>query len=66
MNNYYVNGNAQSNGDHEVHKDGCTYFPANGIYLGAFTECYSAVLQAQRYFRQVNGCYFCCRACHTG
>ena len=66
MNNYYVNTNAQVNGDHEVHRDGCTYFPANHIHLGAFAECYSAVAQARQYFRQANGCYYCCRACHTG
>jgi len=27
MASYYVNKNAQSNGDHEVHKDGCTFMP---------------------------------------
>jgi hypothetical protein len=25
MPNYFVNDNAQSNGDHEVHQDGCTW-----------------------------------------
>jgi len=25
--NYYVNTNAQANGDHEVHKEGCTKMP---------------------------------------
>ena len=24
---YYVNKNAQSNGDHEVHKSGCSWMP---------------------------------------
>jgi hypothetical protein len=26
---YYVNNNAQSNGDHEVHKEGCSWMPSN-------------------------------------
>jgi len=35
---YYVNKNAQSNGDHEVHKDGCVFMPLllNRLYLGNF------------------------------
>lgn len=67
MYRYYVNTNAQWNGDHEVHRDGCSYLPApaNRIYLGQFMECYSAVAEARRHFQQVNGCYYCCRACHT-
>lgn len=31
MSNYYVNMNAQSNGDHEVHKSGCSYMPDQRI-----------------------------------
>ena len=27
MDHYYVNKNAQSNGDHEVHKENCDYLP---------------------------------------
>ena len=36
MASYYVNKNAQSNGDHEVHVYGCSFFPAaeNRLYLG--------------------------------
>ena len=28
MSSYYVNTNAQANGDHEVHTSGCSYLPA--------------------------------------
>lgn len=64
---YYVNKNAQSNGDHEVHKYGCRYLPhpSNRIYLGDFISCHSAVNEAKRYYSQVNGCYYCSRDCHT-
>jgi hypothetical protein len=68
MSLYYVNQNAQSNGDHEVHKSGCSYMPddENRTYLGDFSSCDSAVDAAKRYYTQVNGCYYCANACHTG
>lgn len=64
---YYVNSNPQSNGDHEVHEDGCSFMPAreNLIYLGNFTYCSSAVVEAKKHCTQVNGCYYCANACHT-
>ncbi len=64
---YYVNKNAQANGDHEVHTSGCTWLPnqENRIYLGDFTSCRDAVIAAKRYYIQVNGCYFCSNFCHT-
>ena len=36
MARYYVNKNAQQNGDHEVHTTGCQWLPKseNRIYLG--------------------------------
>ncbi|MTI59914.1 MAG: hypothetical protein FH762_08005 [Firmicutes bacterium] len=63
---YYVNRNAQPNGDHEVHKADCDYMPNNKIYLGSFTNCRDAVKEAKKYYNQVNGCYFCSKSCHTG
>ena len=67
MSSYYVNTNAQANGDHEVHTTGCEYLPAreNRIYLGEFTSCHQAVQEARKYYSQVNGCYYCSRPCHT-
>ena len=64
---YYVNTNAQNNGDHEVHKSGCSWLPAkeNRIDLGDFTYCSSAVQKAKEHYDQVNGCYYCSNACHT-
>ena len=67
MASYYVNKNAQTNGDHEVHTTGCTFMPHpdNRIYLGEFTSCRPAVEAAKKFFNQVNGCKFCSRECHT-
>ena len=68
MDHYYVNNNAQENGDHEVHKKSCKYCPdANSrIYLGYFPNCKEAVRIAGEKFTQVNGCYYCSKECHTG
>ncbi|MGB3465586.1 MAG: hypothetical protein WBA74_09960 [Cyclobacteriaceae bacterium] len=67
MARYYVNKNAQSNGDHEVHQSGCTFLPqiANRIYLGAYLSCREAVIEAVKHYDQVNGCYYCSYDCHT-
>jgi hypothetical protein len=67
MSKYYVNQNVQSNGDHEVHKEGCTFLPdpGNRIYLGDFSSCSPAVRKAKEHYSQSNGCYFCSKDCHT-
>ena len=68
MSRYYVNKNAQANGDHEVHQSHCSYFPNkdNAVYLGTFTSCHSAVAEAKRQgHKKANGCYFCSKECHT-
>jgi hypothetical protein len=65
MANYYVNNVAQNNGDHEVHKEGCTYMPSNRTFLGNFYACADAVRAAKQMYRQSNGCYYCSRECHT-
>jgi len=41
---YYINNNQQANGDYEVHKLGCSYFPREDYeYLGEFYTCSEAV-----------------------
>ncbi|PTX58818.1 hypothetical protein C8N46_112126 [Kordia periserrulae] len=67
MAKYYVNKNAQANGDHEVHKSGCLWLPnaENRKYLGEFSNCEDAVEKAKDYYDQVNGCYYCSNDCHT-
>lgn len=64
---YYVNKNAQPNGDHEVHVTGCLFMPEpqNRLYLGDFSNCVPAVQEASKHYSQVNGCYYCSNPCHT-
>jgi hypothetical protein len=64
---YYVNKNAQANGDHEVHKQGCSFMPdaQNRQYLGDFADCHDAVRESKKYYRQSNGCFYCSPECHT-
>ncbi len=67
MSKYYVNKNAQANGDHEVHTSNCSYLPniENRIYLGEFSTCAEAVREAKNHYLKSNGCYYCSSACHT-
>ncbi|TCC96379.1 hypothetical protein EZ449_22355 [Pedobacter frigidisoli] len=67
MKKYYVNKNAQSNGDHEVHDQDCTYLPAvdNRKYLGEFLSCEGAVTEAKKTYSKSNGCKTCSKPCHT-
>ncbi len=44
MASYRLNLNQQPNGDYEVHKDGCDYYPTqNYDSLGSFSSCEPAV-----------------------
>jgi len=64
---FYVNKNAQNNGDHEVHRATCSWLPdsENRLYLGDFNTSQEAVREAKKYYNQVNGCYYCCPETHT-
>lgn len=66
MPRYYVNQTPQPNGDHEVHKETCSYLPFRRTDLGEHASCYSAVQAAKRLYAQSNGCAYCSRECHTG
>ncbi|XMO86758.1 hypothetical protein AAFN75_00335 [Algibacter sp. AS12] len=67
MTSYYVNKKAQANGDHEVHKRGCSFIPneENQVYLGLFNNCPDAIKEAKKHYAQSNGCYYCSAYCHT-
>lgn len=67
MDFYYVNKNAQPNGEHEVHKSTCNHLPAleNRISLGQFANCSDAKRKAKDHYVNVDGCYYCCPTCHT-
>lgn len=66
---FYVNKNAQSNGDHEVHETGASCNrhadPQNRVDLGYHSNCQSAVTKAKSMGYKANGCYYCAKACHT-
>ncbi len=67
MPRYYVNKNAQSNGDHEVHTTGCSHMPntENCVSLGLHDNCRTAVTKAKETYSRSNGCYYCAKPCHT-
>ncbi|HCS21252.1 MAG TPA: hypothetical protein DIW47_11945 [Bacteroidetes bacterium] len=65
MARYFINNKAQANGDHEVHKQGCTFMPADKTELGEHSNCYSAIIIAKDSYSRVNGCYFCSKECHS-
>jgi hypothetical protein len=67
MSQFYVNTQAQDNGDHEVHTTGCSHPPliSNRKELGYFSNCHEAVAVARISYPTANGCYWCCRECHT-
>ncbi|PWE00006.1 hypothetical protein [Marinilabilia rubra] len=67
MKTFYVNKQAQANGDHEVHREDCIFLPSieNRQYLGVFNSCYEAVKEARKSYPKANGCFYCSRDCHT-
>ena len=67
MAKYYVNKNEQTNGDHEVHVESCNRLPDvdNRKYLGDYSSCGPAVIEAKKTYPQSNGCYYCSNDCHT-
>jgi hypothetical protein len=72
MPQFIVNSNAQPvSQDHEVHNKttGCSYMPqaSNQIDLGYHASCHGAVTAAKGKLpgKRVNGCYYCCKECHT-
>lgn len=67
MPRFYVNKYSQSQHSHEIHTTGCSFLPfeKNRIFLGNLEDCKAAIIEAQKYFKQVNGCYYCSKACHT-
>ncbi|AFL83246.1 hypothetical protein Belba_0589 [Belliella baltica DSM 15883] len=65
MNRYVVNNEAQANGDHEVHKSGCAFFPSSYQDLGNHSSCRSAIVEAKKIYSKSDGCFHCSSDCHT-
>lgn len=68
MAKYRVNKNTQSpNYDHEVHKEGCRWWPTESyIDLGERSSCIEAVAAAKTHYSDANGCKTCSPQCHKG
>lgn len=66
MPNYYVNNNAQTTGEHEVHQEGCEYLQiaVSKKFLGFFIRCSDAIKEAKKYYSNVDGCKYCSSECH--
>ncbi|QRN82310.1 hypothetical protein JR338_07630 [Chloroflexota bacterium] len=64
MEKYYVNSNAQSGSEHEVHQEGCSYMPDHPLPLGYCKDCWEALEKAKDHFGHVDGCFYCCFPCH--
>jgi len=71
MARFILNSNQQPNGDNEVHNatTGCNWMPEsqNQINLGEYPNCHGAVAAAKAAYgnARINGCAYCCPACHT-
>lgn len=63
---YYVNKNQQIGGEYEVHTSSCSWLPGadNRIFLGEFFNCSDAIKEARKYYSDIDGCKYCCPACH--
>lgn len=68
MAEFYVELNAQSNGDHVVHISECSLLPSKDTmqYLGSISNTKSAVKKAAEVLRQqASGCSHCTGAYQT-
>ena len=67
MTTYSINKNSQSNGDHEIHKSGCSFEPSstNRIELGYHLNDYVALQAGKKIYSAADGCAFCCPAIHA-
>ncbi|KZX58080.1 hypothetical protein A3710_20810 [Stutzerimonas frequens] len=62
---YYLNENADIEGDNEMHRLGCSKMPKNKLYVGTFSTCREALSEAKKMLSTADGCAFCCPNCHT-
>jgi hypothetical protein len=67
MPNYYVNTDAQSTGEHEVHEKDCKHGPVASKQksLGWYSSCSFAIAEAKKLYSKVDGCYHCANDCHN-
>lgn len=63
---YYVDKRSRLDGDHEVHRSGCSFMPEerHRMRLGDHLSCHAAVSEARRHFERITGCVWCSPACY--
>jgi len=66
MKKYYADISVNQDGKTLVHKEGCVNLPdpAEREYLGVFSGCYGAVLEAKRRYDDAEGCVLCAFGCY--
>lgn len=66
MKRYYINKNAQSNGDHEIHTERCSFgaLPKDRIDLGYHENDRSALKAGKAVYPNADGCAYCCPSIH--
>ncbi len=66
---YYVSKKRSTDGGHEMHASACTRL-TNAIdfeIFGSFDSCCQAVLDAQKIYDKLHGCWCCCcEDCNLG
>ncbi|MCR4279692.1 MAG: hypothetical protein NUV78_03080 [Candidatus Zambryskibacteria bacterium] len=70
MDKYIINQNAQSTGEHEVHKEiicPTLPLPENRVLIGYFSSCRDATMSARSQWPNatIDGCENCIPTCHT-
>lgn len=71
MATFIINKNRQTTGEHEVHNASvpCTHMPdvENQVLVGNFIDCHGALNAARNAnpSLSIDGCAYCCPACHT-
>ncbi|MES9961686.1 MAG: hypothetical protein ABW089_14745 [Sedimenticola sp.] len=67
MEKYYLSTAPQQNGEYDLHVGTCNFLPAmkERIFVGEFSNFNTAMKEARKRFKPVNGCYWCLRECHT-
>ena len=61
MHTFYVNKNAQTNGDHEIHRLGCRLLPKkeDRVSIGFFDNCQEALEEALKTDPKAKSCPTC-------
>jgi hypothetical protein len=67
MKRYYIDIEAQKNGDHVLHNEFCLYMPIiiRSKYIGEFSNSKAALKEAEKEYNTANGCNNCSPESYT-